>query len=49
MHLACGHAEALARLAGDPGEQRRRIVVIEPVERPSQAIVVEHIRRDPGT
>ena len=44
MHLACGEAEALAC---DAGKEHRRLMSVEPGERPSQAVVVEHLRRDP--
>ena len=33
----------LARLARGPGKLRRRVVTVEPVQRPSQAAVVERV------
>jgi hypothetical protein len=41
VQMACAHAEPTTRLSGDPGKQHRRIVGIQPVERVSQALVIE--------
>ena len=47
MHLTRRHPKALPGLAGDPGKQRRRVMGIQPVQRPSQTVVVQQLRRDP--
>lgn len=49
MDVTRGDAKALARLARDPGEQRGGIVGVEPVQRPSQAVVVQLLGCDAGT
>jgi hypothetical protein len=47
-HIGDDQEGSLApRLAGEPGEQRGRVVRVEPVEGPSQAVVVEPLRADP--
>ena len=49
MHLTRRHPKALPRLAGDPGKQCRRVMGVQPVQRPSQTVVVQQLRRDPRT
>jgi hypothetical protein len=46
VHLPRRDPEPLACLAGNPRKQRRRIVRVEPIQRPSQAVVMEHLRGD---
>jgi hypothetical protein len=46
VYLSCRNPKALARLPGNPREQRRRVVVVQPVQRPPQAIVVQRLGGD---
>ncbi len=49
VHLSCGYAKALTRLPSDPGKQRGGIMVVQPIQCPPQAIVMQHLGRDPWT
>jgi hypothetical protein len=49
VHLPRADPEALAGLPRDPRKQRRRVVVVQPVQRSPQAVVVQHLRGDPPT
>jgi hypothetical protein len=49
VHLPRRDAKALASLARQSGEEGGRIVLVEPVQRSSQAVVMQHLGRDAGT
>ena len=49
MDLVHGDAEALPCLAGDPGKQHGGIVGIQPVQRASQAVVMQMFCPDAWT
>ncbi len=46
MHLPGADPEPLAGLARNPRTERRRVMGIQPVQRPSQAVVMQHLGRD---
>jgi hypothetical protein len=49
VHLPRRDAKALASLARQSGEEGGGIVLVEPVQRASQAVVMQHLGRDAWT
>jgi hypothetical protein len=49
MDLPGRYPEALPGLPGDAGEERGRVLRVQPIQGAPQAVVVEQLRRDPRT